>query len=392
MLTTPVDPPAAIRRELPVLARYAYLNTGTAGPLSRRTGDAVTRELERQVHEGRGTVDHYVDVYLPLRAALRAQFAQLLGATADEIAITHHTTEGMNIAVWGLNWQAGDEIVTTTAEHEGALLPVYAAVRRFGLTLRMVDIGAADADVVGRIAAALSHRTRLVVTSHVSYHTGTVLPVAEIAAEAHRVGAFFAVDGAQSAGTIPLDVKALGVDAYAVPGQKWLCGPEGVGALYVRSDRIGELSPTYMGHFALRDFDAIDLSGYFLPGAGATRYEGGTVYWPILSGMRESLRWLNDDVGWQWIYTQTATITERCRQLLARTPGVTIHSPDGNVGLTAFSLAGCDPDMTVSALVERGVIIRSLHDKAYLRVSTGFFTGEDDLLRLREGLLTVRDS
>jgi L-cysteine/cystine lyase len=391
MMGDPVERLKGIRQEFPVLERQAYLNTGTAGPLPRRVSDAVTHELERQLLEGRASADHYVQAYFPLRAELRTQFARLLGAAANEIAITHHTTEGMNIAVWGLNWQPGDEVVTTTDEHEGALLPIYAAARRHGLTLRIVDIGSTDEDIVDAIARAMSHRTRLVVTSHVSYRTGAVMPVAEIALEAHRVGAFFAVDGAQSAGTIPLNVQALGVDAYAVPGQKWLCGPEGVGALYVRSDRISELSPTYVGHFAIRDFDATDLSGYFLPGAGATRYEGGTVHWPVLRGMYESLRWLEQDVGWEWIYARTAATTRRCRELLAEVPGVTINSPNQHVGLTAFTLDGCDSEATASALLERNVIIRTLHHTPWLRVSTGFFTSEDELMRMAEGLVAVRD-
>jgi L-cysteine/cystine lyase len=116
----------------------------------------------------------------------------------------------MNIAVWGINWQPGDEIVTTAEEHEGALLPIYTAARRLGLTLRIVEVGASDADTLAAIASALTARTRLVVVSHVSYRTGAVLPVKDIAAEAHRVGALCAVDGAQSAGTIPLNVRALG--------------------------------------------------------------------------------------------------------------------------------------------------------------------------------------
>jgi L-cysteine/cystine lyase len=378
-----------IRREFPVLAKQAYLNTGTAGPLPRRVAVAINRELERQLLNGRASVDHYVHEYFPLRAELRAAFARLLGATPDEIAITHHTTEGLNIAVWGLNWQRGDEIVTTTHEHEGALLPIYTAARRLGLTVRIVDLGVAEADIVGAIAAAMSRRTRLVVVSHVSWLTGAVLPVAELAVETHRVGAFLAVDGAQSAGTIPLNVQALGVDAYAVPGQKWLCGPEGVGALYVRNDRISELSPTYIGHFAVRDFDAVDASGYFLPAVGAGRYEGGTVYWPGLFGMYESLRWLEETVGWEWIFEYSRAITRRCREMLADVPGVTVHSPGDHIGLTAFSLAGCEPDATVDALVKRGVVIRSLHQSAGLRVSTGFFNDDNELHQLRDGLLAI---
>jgi L-cysteine/cystine lyase len=375
---------AAIRREFPVLERQAYLNTGTAGPLPRRVTQALTRELERQLLDGRGGVDHYLQQYFPLRAELREQFARLLGATADEVAITHHTTEGMNTVVWGLNWQRGDEIITTSHEHEGALLPIYAAARRFGLSVRIVDI--AEGDIVGAISAALSPRTRLVVASHVTFTTGTVLPVAKIAAESHRVGAFLAVDGAQAAGVIPVDVRALDVDAYAAPGQKWLCGPEGVGALYVRRSCISEVSPTYMGGFATRDFHAVDRSGYFLPGHGATRYEGGTIYWPLLFGMREGLCWLEESIGWEWIFEQSATMTQRCREILSDVQGVTIHSPVSNIGLTAFSVAGVEPEAMTSALARRGVVIRSLHYPEWLRVSTGFFTSEDELDRLQAGL------
>jgi L-cysteine/cystine lyase len=230
-----------------------------------------------------------------------------------------------------------------------------------------------------------------VVVSHVSWVTGAILPVAEIAVETHRVGALLAVDGAQSAGLIPVNVRALGVDAYAVPGQKWLCGPEGVGALYVRGDRISELSPTYVGHFAVRDFDAVDHSGYFLPAAGARRYEGGTVYWPVLFGMHESLRWLEGTVGWEWIFARSRTMTQRCHEILADLPHVTVQSPAGHIGLTAFSLAGCEPEASVAKLVQRGVVIRSLHQSANLRVSTGFFTDDNDLDQLRDGLLALVD-
>jgi L-cysteine/cystine lyase len=149
------------------------------------------------------------------------------------------------------------------------------------------------------------------------------------------------------------------------------------------------LSPTYIGHFAVRDFEAVDTSGYYLPASGACRYEGGTVYWPVLFGMYESLRWLEETVGWEWIFEHSRTMTRRCRELLADLPSVTVHSPVGHIGLTAFSLAGCEPEATVDALVQRGVVIRSLAQSAGLRVSTGFFTDDNELNQLRDGLLAI---
>jgi L-cysteine/cystine lyase len=327
------------------------LNTGTAGPLPRRAAAAIAAAGERQLLGGRASWRPYIEEYFPLLADLRARFARLLGATAEEIALTHHTTEGMNIALWGLNWRAGDEIVTTTQEHPGALLPAYAVARRFGLGVRLVEVGAAD-DVVAAIAAALSPRTRLVV----------------------------------------LDVRALGVDFYAVPGQKWLCGPEGVGALYVRRERLSDLAPTFMGFFSIRDEAALDLTGHFLPAAGAQRYEQdeqGTVYWPALFGMRESLRWLEEDVGWAWIYERTAAIAGRCRTLLGALPGVTLHTPASYAGLTTFSVAELEAEPAATRLADQGVIIRSIPHTNWLRVATGFFNTEADLESLRAGLLAL---
>ena len=262
--------------------------------------------------------------------------------------------------------------------------------RRFGLTLRVVDLDRAGEDIAGAVAAALSPRTRLVVMSHVAFTSGAALPVAAVAAAAHRVGAYVAVDGAQSCGAIPINVRELDVDFYAVPGQKWLCGPEGMGALYVRRERISELLPTFVGFFSIRDVEAMDLSGYFVPAPGAVRYEQGTLYWPGLFGMNESLRWMEEDLGWSWISEQTTEITQRCRSMLGALPGVTIHTPVPHAGLTAFSVDGLDPLTTVTQLADRGIIIRSVPIYNWLRVSTGFFTTDEDLDRLHDALLDLR--
>jgi L-cysteine/cystine lyase len=315
-----------------------------------------------------------------------------LNAGQDEMALTHHTTEGMNIAVWGLRWQAGDEIVTTTAEHEGGFMPVYAATQRFGLRLRVVDIGSGGGDdLAERIIAAITPRTRLIVTSHVMWKTGAILPLAPVAEAAHRVGAWVAIDGAQSAGAIPVDVQAAGVDFYAVPGQKWLCGPEGTGALYVRRDCLSELAPTFAGYLTLNHEVpvAADPSGYFLPAHGASRFEVGTVYVPALYGLDESLRWLEETVGYTWAFEHSRAIAQHCRARLAEVPGVTVHLPADPARLTTFSKEGLDPLTAPLALYDMGIVIRAVPHSDRFRVSTAFFNNEADVARLCEGLLAM---
>ncbi len=381
---------SAFRRDFPTFEKYAYMNTGSTGPIPALVAEVIVRELNHQVVESRGGNDYYPEHIIPGKAALRQMFAQLIGADEAEIALTHHTTEGLNIVVWGMPWQPGDEIVTTSLEHPGGLLPVYAAAQRLGLRLRVVDLGQGGQEVVERFRAVLSAKTRLVVLSHVMWTTGAVVPLAEIAEAVHAVGGLVAVDGAQSVGAIPVDVKDLDADFYTISGQKWLCGPEGVGALYVKGDYLDTIAPTMVGYATMRDPEAHDLTGHFIPHPDARRYEMGTVLWPKLAGMRAGLQWMMETVGLEGIYAQTQKITRQAREMLAAIPGVTIQSPDLHAGLTTFSVDGLMSEPTVIQLADQGVIIRCFTHPTWMRVSTGFFNSEEDIWRLVEGIREIQ--
>jgi L-cysteine/cystine lyase len=187
-------------------------------------------------------------------------------------------------------------------------------------------------------------------------------------------------------------VHALGVDFYAVPGQKWLCGPEGVGGLFVRRDRLPEVSQTYVGFASVQEVHGFDATGYFLPAPGARRFEVGTVYAPAIYGMLESLRYLEEAVGHAAISEATQAITRHCREALASVPGVTLLSPPTHAGLTAFSVDGHEPAEVVRMLAERRVIVRSIAHPGHVRVSTGFFNDTSDVERLVAGLEAIRGS
>ncbi|MBX3001098.1 MAG: aminotransferase class V-fold PLP-dependent enzyme [Caldilineaceae bacterium] len=379
---------AEIREHFPATLTQAYLNTGSAGPLSRPAAEAIEILNRRQLHEGRSNFSIYLDEYMPMQNRLRGQLARLFNADEDEIALTLHTTNGMNIATWGLRWQPGDEIVTDSHEHPGGLLPVYAVARRFGLTVRVAQVALSDDDeaLIEKFRRAINARTRLVSISHVSWKTGAVLPVAEITRIAHAHGALVVVDGAQSGGAIPIDVQALGVDFYAIPGQKWLCGPEGTGALFVRRDRLADLNPTFVGYPSHK---ALDTEGNFLPAAGAKRFEMGTVYWPGIAGLHASMS-LREELDNGWIYNQIGQITATCREMLEEIPGVVVVTPPAQSGLLSFQMEGVKPDEAVAKLVEQKIVIRSVHEPDLLRVSTSFYNDEADILRLRDALEGIR--
>ncbi|HLY30085.1 MAG TPA: aminotransferase class V-fold PLP-dependent enzyme, partial [Ktedonobacterales bacterium] len=170
---------AAIRAELPVTGRYLYFNAGTNGPLPTRSHNALVASSERELSEGRIGSAAFTRLLQNLGDA-RTAVATLLQCDPAEIALTHNTTEGMNIALMGLRWQPGDEVVTSVAEHPGGLYPVYLLHQRYGVKIRMTQIALPGHDPFEELRSVLSPRTKAVVLSHVSWATGMVLPVREL--------------------------------------------------------------------------------------------------------------------------------------------------------------------------------------------------------------------
>lgn len=375
-----------IRSQMPATQEFAYLNAGSVGPLSSAVADAIRTGNEQEFEVGRIAPGLYPQK-AETKAELRQRLATLMGGDEDEIALTHHTTDGMNIATWGMPWRDGDEVVTTSLEHPGGLFPLFAAARRFGLRVHVVPLSETDDgdDLLKKLDETITPNCRFVSISHVSWKSGAVAPIREIADLTHDRGGYLAVDGAQSGGAIPLDVHETDVDFYAIPGQKWLCAPEGTGALYVRRSLHGFLKQTFVGYPSGRGADAWDESGIFLASRDAVRYEVGSVYTPALAGLLAGLRWF-DELGLSWIYDRIQTMTATCRQMLAEIPDLEIVTPEEHAGLTSFRIAGLNVDQVVERLARDGVLIRCVHDPELLRVATGFYNSDEDLERLVDGL------
>jgi L-cysteine/cystine lyase len=383
---------AAIRAELPATERYVYFNTGTNGPLPRRSHDALLTYARIELEEGRSGQKTF-DRLLQNLSDGREAMASVLGCEALDIALTHNTTEGMNIALMGIDWRPGDEVVTSSLEHPGGLYPLYNIRTRYGVKLRTTEIGRADRDPIEELRRVLTWRTRAVVLSHVSWATGMVLPILELAALTHSVGALFICDAAQSCGMVPTNVFALGVDAYACSGQKWLCGPDGTGALFVRRDRLADIQQTYMGYFGVRH-GMSDFEGHFVPPEGACRFESATLYPPSLKALVTSIGWIRDELGWEWVYRRIAALGQYCHQTLSRLDGVTLLTPrERMAGLIHFTVAGIAPaDLTTRLHEEAGIHIRDTHYPEANRVSLGFYNTEDEVDRLVEAIRMMRRS
>jgi L-cysteine/cystine lyase len=345
------------RAQFPVLDSRAYLNAGTNGPLARATVDAFVAQARRDLEEGR-TGPKYFEQMLELRETARQAFAAVLGVESDRMALVESTSRGCATVLAGLGLTGEDEVVTTDHEHFGLTGPLYAT----GARVVIVD---ADEDA---LLAAITPRTRLIATSHVLWTTGRRLDLQRVKEES---GLPLLVDGAQSAGAIPVDVGEL--DFYTVSAQKWLCAPDPTGALYVRDPATVRVkTPSYFAQ------DSYELSGDFVPKATSARFDGGWVGVPALAGLVAAL-----GAHPEWRYERAAEMAARCRELLE--PHVEIVTPPGHSTLVSFRPQG-DPVELVARLYEAGVVVRELPGRNLVRASCGWWTNEDDLQRLVAGL------
>jgi L-cysteine/cystine lyase len=372
---------AAIRAQLPATQTVAYLNTGTTGPLPTKTHEVMAEAATAELENGRIGMEGYLQ-FREHAASLRGSLGAALGADQNEIALTRSTTEGMNIAISGLDWRAGDKVVTTNIEHGGALIPLYQLHRRLGADIEFVDVANGDADqAVAAMAAAIRPGVKLVVLSHVAYGTGATLPIREITELAHAAGALVLIDGAQSVGAMPIDFHALGIDFYAFSGQKWLCGPEGTGGLFVSARNFDRLQPTYVGFGAVNhdryrpnDVDSFELS------LGAASYEAGTFYRPAIRGLATSLSWISEQTGFDEAYGRIRGLREYCVEQLSHVADVELMAPaEALAGLVAFRWPGLDPVASVQHLRDGGVSIRSIPENNALRLSCGFYNTTDEI-------------
>jgi selenocysteine lyase/cysteine desulfurase len=353
---------AAFRSQFPVVERLTYLNAGTDGPIPRAAAAAAAAALADETAEGR--VYSHFERRRALNADLRAAYATLVNAGEDEIALTTSTSEGIGSVIAGLGLGAGAEIVTSDSEHPGLLGPLIAARAR-GVAVKAVPL----ADV----ADAVTADTTLVACSHVNWLTGELAPAALA-----DVPVPVLLDGAQGAGAIEVDVRALGCAAYAASGQKWLCGADGTGLLFADAAFLERLTPTRPGYTAFEDasrgLDSIFSAEARKLDAVSLPREGVALSFAALE--------LLTATGFDAIFARAAQLAAQLAERLAES-GRTV-APRSATTLVAWEDA--DPEATRERLAAEGVSVRNLPGTPYLRASVGAWNDESDLERLLSSL------
>ncbi|MGQ9865994.1 MAG: aminotransferase class V-fold PLP-dependent enzyme [Pseudanabaenaceae cyanobacterium] len=375
------------RAHFPGLQGRVYLNYGGQGPLSETTLRAIA-DGYRHV-ETLGSYSHAGNAWVQQELqAVKQTLGEQLGVAPTTLTLTENTTVGCNIALWGIDWRPGDRLLLSAWEHPGIVAIAQVLQRRFGIAIDVWPLRPDEppAEMLADLAAQCHATTRAVTLSHVAWNTGDVLPLAEIAAFCRHRGILTVVDGAQAAGVLPLDLAALGVDAYAFTGHKWWLGPQGTGVLYLRQP----LQPTYVGWRGL-DSAHLQEGPHVAWHSDGSVFEVATSAYPLLAAWRSAIAEGNTWASPPARYQQLCEWAETLRQRLSQIPGVTpIKNQPLATGLVGFTVARHNPNAVARHLeTAQRIYIRAIPDPLCLRASVHYLTTETDLDALCEAIAAL---
>jgi cysteine desulfurase / selenocysteine lyase len=363
-------------------------NAATSWPKAPGVATAMAEALTSGIaNAGRGSHRLAVEASRQLLAA-RQELAALLGLPRPlRVVFTANVTEAINLVLWG--WlRRGDRVVTTGIEHNAVMRPLRALERRRGVAVCQVR-----ADGEGRVSAAsfaeaLEAGAALAVVNHASNVVGTILPLAEIAAACRDRHVPLLVDAAQTAGVLPVDAQALGIDMLAFTGHKGLLGPTGTGGLYLAdSVDVERLQPLILGGTGSRSES--EEQPDFLP----DRYESGTANVVGIVGLGEAVRYLRSRTV-AAVRAHELALTAALLERLLATPRVRVYGPrraEQQVGVLSFTVDGLDVAEAGLRLDEEfGIMARSgLHCAPGAHRAIGTFPG--GTVRLGLGPFTTMD-
>lgn len=335
--------------------------------------------------------------------AARGKVAQFLNAQPQEIIWTRNTTEAINLVShsWGLaNLRAGDAILTTQLEHHSNLVPWQLLAEQTGAQLRFIPVDDRGEHVLDDLDGLLKD-CKLVALSHVSNTLGTIAPLELVIPKAHAAGAIVLVDGAQAAPNMPVDVRALDADFYAISAHK-MCGPTGIGVLYGKRELLETMPPFLTGGDMIRKVEYAKSTFNDLP----WKFEAGTsnIADAIATGV--AVDYLSG-VGMDWVRGHEHSIMryafEQLQGLVSR--GLEVYGPqdaDKVADVISFNLGDIHPHDLASLLDTEGVCVRAGHHctmplmekmgwPATTRASFYIYNTEDDVDALVAGLHKAAD-
>lgn len=375
-----IQPGSDEARELfPVTERYAYLNHAAVSPLNTRTADVMHAWLDDWEAHGTKAMDGMDDVL----TTYRTRAGSLIGASADEIAFTRNTSEGLINVARGLPWEAGDNLVTADTEFTANVYP-WKNLEPEGVEIRRVPTREGRI-LVDDLVEAMDDDTRLVAVSFVEFYTGYRNQLEELGERCRERDVLLCIDAIQGAGAFPIDVDAMHIDFLSAGAPKWLMGPIGAGIFYCREAHLDLLDPNLYGWLSIEDpHDFFDYDQPLSP--TASRFEAGTLSWPSVTGLIESITLLQE-VGIENIADYILNLTGELIPAL-RHRGCKLLTPAGTREERSGIVTFRHPEMPADELCERlddaGVIVSQRGDA--IRTATHFYNNWEDMERLLDVL------
>ena len=360
-----------IRSQLLLPEGRVYLNTGSLGPSPKAVLETVVDAmwtLEKDpVSENWGRLGAQME-------GVRQKVAGFIHANTSEILLTRNTTEGLSLVCQVLPLQKDDEIITTTLEHGGGEVGLEYLERTRGAKILKIELPLPPErpeEIVAVIERAITPRTKLIMLSHVNTITGVLMPMQEISKVTSAHGIYLLCDGAQAPGLTPIDVKTMGVDAYASSGHKWLLGPKETGFLYVRRGFPGSLPPV----FTQSGFDAYSKSS-------------GTRNVATWIGLGAALDW-HQSLGVEASNDYCLQLRNYCLLELKKMKGLRVISPENkslSTGIVSFELTEKKNVDVYSRLKEKDIIVKVLTQHNAIRISCHVFVSRSDIDRFLDEL------
>lgn len=373
------------RQQFPGLIDKVYFNYGGQGTMPQGAIAAIHRAHDYVQRSGpfSGEINSWI---MEEEKRVREAIAAELHVPPTTITLTENVSMGCNIAMWGLDWQAGDHLLLSDCEHQSVIAIALALQHRFGIEVTTCPLMATlnGGDPVEVIQSHLRPNTRLVAISHILWNTGQVLPLEDIVQACHTYSGnqpvHVLVDAAQSVGVLPLNLTELGADFYAFTGHKWWCGPAGLGGLYIRPEILEHVQPVFVGWRGITRNQTGYPTGYHPDGR---RFEVATSDYTLYGGLQAAIA-----VHHQWgmaaeRYQRIRELSHYLWQRLCDLPHTTcLRTAPPEAGLVSFQHESGQHQRLVQFLEKHGFLLRTILDPSCVRACVHYFTLESELDQL----------
>lgn len=374
----------AYRDEFPVSRTHIFLNHAGVAPTATRTVEAVHAFMDTLARVGRPSFDDWES----LAQECRERFARLVGCEWDEVAFVRNTSHGLSLFAAGLDWRPGDRVaVGASVEYPSNVYPWMDLDRRGIAAMDLIPTGESGTVTVEAAARALRDDTRVLAVSSAQYASGAVTDLAGLGALCRERGVLLCVDGIQTVGALPTDVKEAGIHFLSADSHKWMLGMMGIGAVFVDRSIVRHVHPPLVGWRSTTDnfnFDRVHFE--LLDNAG--RYEEGSLAYPLIAGFSAILGLL-EEAGIETICEHVCALIADLAGRLEALGCEVAPEPALRRHILTFRHPGLADEELLDGLTEAGAVV-SLR-RGRIRVSPHLYNTHGEMMQVADIVKALLD-